>query len=74
MKEFGTPEWIRTTDLLLRRQEPTKNQKLTSVSNSCDALLQVASLQWFRRRRIRATRKTAQRFYAGSGYSIGHSA
>jgi hypothetical protein len=72
LRESGTPEWIRTTDLLLRRHEPTKNQILTSVSSSCDALLEVTSLQGFRRHRNRATSEAAQGFYVGSGHSIGH--
>jgi hypothetical protein len=50
-----------------------KNQKLTSVSNSCDGLLEVASLHGFRRHWNGATSEPEQGFYVWGGHSIGHS-
>jgi len=33
LKSSGTPEWIRTTDLLLRRQKPVENRQFTKERN-----------------------------------------
>ena len=71
IKKSGTPEWIRATDLLLRRQEPAEKKHFPKKPNNCSVSLNVPSYQRVRGLLGTGASNRGQAFYARGGHKMG---